>query len=1019
MKSEIWISADRESSLYCVDEPVTFTIAVTRNGRPAESGKLRVSVAQDGGPGNTTVRLLDLAACGNPVKVSARMKQPCFCLCQAWYDGSYGEKSVYYRTPDQAAHIFKYNLMPGFPLKASPAGRPDDPPPPADFDEFWAETLRKARQLPDRMELKKLPQYCRPDADYYLFAMNTLNGDRVRGFLGIPKGKGPFPILLLLPGAGPAAVEPIDCGWTAAGCITVMANVHKYPLPATPEESRQQMEEYARSHGVGKYLEAGQEHRETYHMYSILAGYCRLLDHVCTRYPWDGRNLVVSGSSQGGWLTLCMAALYRDKVSAAYAGVPAVGFFSRLPIENPQKRSIPPYYEASYFAPKIKVPILVSAGLHDDCCRAEIISGMFTLIGSRDKTLETDAGEHMGSPLRLDRQRDFLLRALKISSRPVSIPRTDNELIGIRGDMLHLYYLKRFRAIDRRRSSRLAAVKTRKDAEKYSAEVREKLKQVFGPMPPVKPIRPQVTGQLSTKKLKIDKVLFQSRPGYYVSALFYRPANAGKKLPGIVFLCGHSGDGKHSPLYQRVPQSLALRGFGVLAVDPYGQGERSEHGLGAVGEHNWFGQRLALLGEFFGTWRLHDALVALEYLKSRPEIDPARLGATGCSGGGTMTSYLNAFSPDLMMAAPVCSMTCMTSNLENEIYTDCEQNPPGLRAAGLDEDDFLLAYAPRPIMLGVQDNDFFDCRGTRKMYDSMRKIYRICGNPDAVQFSLGKGDHSYSEFHQREIGAFFAALSRAEAVGDDHDIQLFDKKELFCTPDGSVWNLPDARSTRQILAELMKNRNPDLEKYDGRFPANLNPDQIPVPAYRRGMHQYISSVNLQASRFLLRTEPDVEVTLKKISSGIEYNLPSGETAVVFLPENDGIREMDLRDYRRSRENFFILEVRGCGESLPCRPECDLREIFHSLYPACGRLLGKEFLHGQIRDILAAIKLLRKHGVMEITLIAEGAMCVPAAAAAELSQAAIRLEMRNPSISRKKFLLDPKAKLPPPHDLFGH
>ena len=1017
MKAEIRITPDREETcLYLKGETATFTIEVRKNGRPVKSGQLRVLIGQDGGPVKTTVQTFDLAVSGNPLKVPARMEKPCFCLCQAWYEGAYGERTVYYRTEAQIADPLENKLFPGAPLKASPAAQPADPPPPADFDAFWKETLHKARALPEDMKLEKLPQYCRPDAEYYKFSMNSFNGDRVHGFLGVPTGKGPFPVIAMFPGKGPAASEPIDCGLTALGCITVEFNVHKYPIPATPEESKQKMLEYARSHGVEDYWNVGIAHREKFHFYSVLPGFCRVLDHVCREYPWDKRHLVLEGSSQGGWMTLCMAALYRDRVSAAYAGVPSVGFSSRMQVR--MKRKIPPYFEADYFAPKIKAPILVAAGLRDTSCQADVISAMFTLIGSADKTLETDNGIHMGAPQRYERKRAFVLRALGISAqRPVRIPETNNGLTAVRGDMLHRYYLKKYQALDRKRAARLAEVRSREDAEKYIAEIREKLKRIFGPMTPVKPIRPQITGRLSTEKLQIDKVLFQSRPGYYVTALFYRPKTFRGKLPGVLFLCGHSEEGKHSNTYQRVPQSLALRGFGVLAVDPYGQGERCEHGGGAAAEHNHFGQRLALLGEFFGTWRLHDALTSLEYLKSRPEIDPAKLGVTGCSGGGTMTSYLNAFSPDLFMAAPVCSMTRLTCNLENEITADCEQNPPGFRAMGLDEDDFLLAQAPRPVMFGVQDNDFFDPRGTLKMYQSIQKFYRLFGKADSVKYSLGQGDHAYSVFHQREVGAFFAGLAGAEAVGNDDDIRLFKAKELFCTPEGSVWKLPDAHSTEQILADLLRHRKNDPGKEYGRLPAELDAAHIPVPVWRKGIHQYLAPLGIQVSRFVIQTEPGIEVTLKTFGKEIEKRFPTGETAVIFLPENDGLQETDLRDFHENPQNFYLLEVRGCGESRPCQAESDLSGLFGMMYPACGRMLGEEFLHGQVRDVIAVLKLLKTRGCRETVLIAEGSMCTVAEAAAERSPVTVRLKTRNPSPGRKKYLLDPKAVLPAAHLLF--
>ena len=1021
MKHQITITPDRESYLYLPGEKTVFTISVLKNGTPVKSGKLKVLIGKDGGPGNVSIQTVDLASSGNPVRIESVMAKPCFSLCQAWYEDAYAEQSVYYRNQAQIDDVLAYNLVPGGQLKASVVIQPDDLPRPADFLVFWKDLLNKARQLPEDMQLEKLPQYCRADADFYKFSMNTLNGDRVSGFLGVPTGKGPFPVIALFPGKGPAAVEPIDCGWTAAGCITLMFNVHKYPIPATPEESKKKMLEYAQSFGVTDYWKIGSKERpETFHFYSVLPGFCRVLDYVCREFPWDKRRLVLEGSSQGGWMTLCLAALCKDRVTAAYAGVPAVGYFSRLPGKSQHNYPIPPYFEPNYFAPEITAPIMVSAGLRDVGCRADSISAMFTLIGSRDKTLETDNGEHMGSPLRYERKRVFVRRALGIGpQRPVRLSRQNNDLTAVRGNMLQNYYLKKFRALDRKRDARLAKVKTKEDAEKYISEIREKLKNTFGPMPPVQPIAPQITGTLSTDKLQIDKGLFQSRPGYYVSALFYRPKNTVKKLPGVLFLCGHSTEGKQAKTYQRVPQSLALRGFGVLAVDPYGQGERREHGGGAAAEHNRFGQRLALLGEFFGTWRLHDALTALEYLKARPEIDSARLGVTGCSGGGTLTSYVNAFSQDLIMAAPVCSMTRMTANLENEVTGDCEQNPPRFRAAGLDEDDFLLAQAPRPILFGVQDNDFFDPRGTMKMYRSLQKFYALSGKKDSVKWSLGKGEHAYSVFHQQEVGAFFAAQTGAEAVGSDDDIRIFKEEELFCTPTGSVWKLPGAKSSTEILAELLKQKKNDPGKSYGKLPAGLDFARIPVPSWRKGIHQYQAKINLPVSRFIIRTEPDIEVVLKTFGSNIQKCLPTGETAVIFLPESDGLGEVDLRDYYANQQNFMLLEVRGCGESAPCQPGSDFERLFNSMFPACGRLIGEEFLHGQIFDILAVLKLLKANGCREVTLIAEGAMCAAAEAAAVRSAIPVRLKLRNPSVSRKTFLLNPRAELPLSHHIFEY
>ena len=119
----------------------------------------------------------------------------------------------------------------------------------------------------------------------------------------------------------------------------------------------------------------------------------------------------------------------------------------------------------------------------------------------------------------------------------VSFP---NELIAVRGSMLYDHYLRRSAAADRKRARRLAGIRTAADAAAYIAEIREKLHLSFGEIPPIRPISPQVTGTLETAKLRIDKVVFQSRPGFFVTALFYRGKNIDSPVPGILFLCGHN-----------------------------------------------------------------------------------------------------------------------------------------------------------------------------------------------------------------------------------------------------------------------------------------------------------------------------------------------------------------------------------------------------------------------------------------------------------------------------------------------
>ena len=460
----------------------------------------------------------------------------------------------------------------------------------------------------------------------------------------------------------------------------------------------------------------------------------------------------------------------------------------------------------------------------------------------------------------------------------------NNDLTSCRGGMLQQYYQSIFHSEDRKRACRLAKVDSRASAEEYKAEIRKKLRQSFGKIPEVKIISSQVTGTLQTPKLDIQKILLETQPGRFIPALFYSPKSCEKPLPAVLFLCGHSDTAKAQTHYQEACQSLALRGFCVLCPDPFGQGERREFGGGPGNEHNTIGFRSGLSGSFFGIWRIHDALSALEYLRSSPDIDAAKIGVTGCSGGGTLTSYVNAFSDVPCMVAPVCSITTMTRNLENEIYADSEQNPPHFKQFGLEETDLFAVNAPRPCYFGIQDNDFFDPRGTEEITEELKRFYKHFNAEDKIVVGRGSGDHGFSAFHRNGIGKFFGELVQSHKIGTDDDIVLFSEEQLFCAPGGNVRNIPNSKSAQTMLLELLQRNTisgdmPALQEY-------LGISVQEVPSCRKGFQQYFEQLQLHASRFLLRTEPDIEISLKKISKTVQNKFEIDSEITLLLPEKN-------------------------------------------------------------------------------------------------------------------------------------
>ena len=228
--------------------------------------------------------------------------------------------------------------------------------------------------------------------------------------------------------------------------------------------------------------------------------------------------------------------------------------------------------------------------------------------------------------------------------------------------MVHNYYLDKIRAIEKRAVAEKMALSTKAEAEEFVKKTQGKIAKAFAPMPQKKtPLNAKVVGTLDRDGYTIEKVIFESRPKFLVTAHLYLPkVEKGTKVPGVVGTCGHSRNGKNAEAYQGFAQGLARLGTACLIYDPIGQGERSQYlddhneliYKGTTHEHNMAGNQMELVGEFLGSWRAWDGIRALDYLLTRPEIDTKHVGVTGNSGGGTLTTWLLGVEQRWTMGAP-------------------------------------------------------------------------------------------------------------------------------------------------------------------------------------------------------------------------------------------------------------------------------------------------------------------------------------------------------------------------------
>ena len=349
------------------------------------------------------------------------------------------------------------------------------------------------------------------------------------------------------------------------------------------------------------------------------------------------------------------------------------------------------------------------------------------------------------------------------------------------------------------------AVKGKRDLEKRIQAMRAAFAASIGPLPynPGTPLNARVTGTLIEDDLSVEKVVFTSRPHVYVTATVYVPRDIELPAPAILFQPGHAANGKAYPQYQQVARTIAAHGMIVMLMDPPGQGERLNYFVkgeekprigGAVPDHDQFGTLFYLAGRNPVACFLSDAMRAIDYLQTRPDVDPMRIGATGSSGGGTMTSVLAVIDPRVQAAAPGTFLSTRDAITVGAQGQDIEQMWPGTLAAGFDHHELIACFCPKPYMILAVDADSFPIDGTYEIYEYAKSCYRIAGKPDAVKLTVDRSTHKYTLPLAKAAGRFFAEVFGLPATNVDiSNVPTLTEKELSVTESGQVvWEYPDA-----------------------------------------------------------------------------------------------------------------------------------------------------------------------------------------------------------------------------------
>jgi cephalosporin-C deacetylase-like acetyl esterase len=584
------------------------------------------------------------------------------------------------------------------------------------------------------------------------------------------------------------------------------------------------------------------------------------------------------------------------------------------------------------------------------------------------------------------------------------------EFRDVRGMLPAYLKSKAFELLQERRQ-RIAQFSSPQDVAKRKAYVREHVLSALGGLPERTPLNARVVGAIEREDYRIEKVIFESQPRFYVTANLYLPKKGQPPYPGILFPEGHEAGAKTNETWQQILVSFAKKGFVALTWDPLGQGERvqfydadlraSKLG-GSTTEHSMLGIQCLLAGDNLARYTIWDGMRALDYLLSRKEVDASRIGCTGNSGGGTHTAYLSALDDRIHVAAPSCYLTSWQQLLRTIGPQDAEQNMPPWLLDGLDHPDFIYSFAPKPYLMLSAIRDFFSISGARETFQEAKRVYALLGAAEKLEMMEADDGHGYSK--PRRLAAY-NWFSRWLKGVDDHqpelEIQLATEEELRCTPTGQLATSLGGEtvfSLNQKRVEQLRGRRarlPEVRTY-ARTLSGFEPLQGTSPVRPYGA---FTRPGYRAEKLVYESEPGILVpSLLFIPEGGSGPKP----AVLYVNGAGKAAGMgDIEPLVRSGLVVLAIDARGFGET-QVSSERDPSRYFGDYASAMTALLiGRSLVGMRAQDVCRGVEVLAARPEVDRDKIygfGRGAGAVPTLYAAALDNRIRRVALEEMLVS---------------------
>jgi hypothetical protein len=347
------------------------------------------------------------------------------------------------------------------------------------------------------------------------------------------------------------------------------------------------------------------------------------------------------------------------------------------------------------------------------------------------------------------------------------------------------------------RAEEIARLKSLADWQQRQKSIRETLLDIVGPFREKNPLNAKIVRTVNKSSFRIEHIVYESQPGFYVTSSLFIPGGLkkGSKLPVIIYCSGHSAEGYRNEVYQHVILNLVKKGFMVFAFDPVGQGERLEYYDpitkkskfdGPTAEHSYVGTQTFIAGSSLARYMIWDGIRAVDYLLSRKDVDPDRIGITGRSGGGTQCAYIAAMDERIKAAAPENYITNFTRLLQSIGPQDAEQNFFNGIFRGIDQPDLLLVRAPKPTLMITTSRDFFSIQGSKETEREVSGIYKAYGKPENFIRVEDDIDHASTQKNREAMYAFFQNHFKVPGNSKEEPVNSLSEEELRVTSTGQV-----------------------------------------------------------------------------------------------------------------------------------------------------------------------------------------------------------------------------------------